>query len=88
MNKYAPGATQSDLAQLEDAIAADTTPFPPPQVNTANWNPVVQAMSTGIFFAGVGTVEHQVQQLLVRLADVAGDAAGRVGRGEDFGRPV
>jgi len=62
MNKYAPAATQSDLAQLEDAIAADTTPFPPPQVTTANWNPVVQAMSTGIFFAGVGTVEHQVQQ--------------------------
>jgi signal transduction histidine kinase len=62
MNKYAPAATQSDLAQLEDAIAADTTPFPPPQVTTANWDPVVQAMSTGIFFAGVGTVEHQVQQ--------------------------
>ena len=62
MSKYAPAATQSDLAQLEDAIAADTTPFPPPQVTTANWDPVVQAMSTGIFFAGVGTVEHQVQQ--------------------------
>src|SRR5450755_739061 len=62
MSKYAPAATQSDLAQLEDAIAADTTPFPPPQVTTANWDPVVQAMSTGIFSAGVGAVEHQVQQ--------------------------
>src|SRR5271165_2041069 len=58
MNTYAPTATQSALMQLEDAIAADSGPFPP--FTAAQWDPVVKAMSTGIFFAGVDTVEYQV----------------------------
>jgi hypothetical protein len=62
MNKYAPANIQTAMGQLEAAVAADTTPFPPPTVTTAVWDPVVKAMSTGIFFAGVNTVEYQVQQ--------------------------
>ncbi|MGO9783875.1 MAG: nitrate- and nitrite sensing domain-containing protein [Streptosporangiaceae bacterium] len=62
MNKYAPANVQAAMTQLEDAVAADTTPFPPRTVTTAVWNPAVKAMSTGIFFAGVNTVEYQVQQ--------------------------
>jgi signal transduction histidine kinase len=58
MNSYAPAATQSTMTQLENAVAADTTPFPP--FTAASWNPVVKAMSTGVFFAGVGSVRQQV----------------------------
>ncbi len=62
MNKYAPANIQTAMTQLEEAVAADITPFPPRTVTTAVWDPVVKAMSTGIFFAGVNTVEYQVQQ--------------------------
>ena len=59
MNTYAPATVQSSVAQLENAVAADATPFPP--FTAARWDPVVKAISTGIFFAGVDSVEHQVQ---------------------------
>ena len=60
MNHYAPPAVQSDLAQLENAIAADPTgPFPP--IKAAEWNPVVQREASGIYFGGVAAVRQQVQ---------------------------
>ncbi|HXP54295.1 MAG TPA: nitrate- and nitrite sensing domain-containing protein, partial [Streptosporangiaceae bacterium] len=59
LNKYAPATVQSGLTQLEDAVAADTTTTPP--FTTAQWNPVLKAMSSGIFFAGVDSVENQVK---------------------------
>jgi signal transduction histidine kinase len=59
LNKYAPATVQSSLTQLEDAVAADTTATPP--FTAAQWNPVLKAMSSGIFFAGVDSVENQVQ---------------------------
>jgi hypothetical protein len=60
LNHYAPPAVQSDLAQLENAIAADPTgPFPP--IKAAEWNPVVQREASGLFFGGVAAVRQQVQ---------------------------
>jgi signal transduction histidine kinase len=59
LNKYAPAAVQSSLTQLENAVAADSTTFPP--FTAASWDPVLKAMSAGIFSAGVNTVENQVQ---------------------------
>jgi len=60
MNRYAPPAVQSDLAQLENAIAADPTgSFPP--IKAAEWNPVVQREASGLFFGGVTAARQQVQ---------------------------
>jgi signal transduction histidine kinase len=59
LNKYAPASVQSSLTQLENAVAADSTTFPP--FTAASWDPVLKAMSSGIFFAGVNSVENQVQ---------------------------
>jgi hypothetical protein len=59
LNKYAPAAVQSSLTRLENAVAADTTAAPP--FTAAQWNPVLKAMSSGIFFGGVGSVENQVK---------------------------
>src|ERR1700760_2345091 len=59
LNKYPPASVQSSLTQLEDAVAADGTTFPP--FTTAQWDPVLKAMSSGIFFAGVDSVENQVK---------------------------
>jgi signal transduction histidine kinase len=59
LNKYAPASVQSSLTQLENAVAADTKTFPP--FTTASWDPVLKAMSAGIFSAGTAAVENQVQ---------------------------
>jgi signal transduction histidine kinase len=59
LNRYAPPATQSQLTKLEDAVAADTTRFPP--FTARQWDPVVGAVETGYVHAGVGTIEAQVQ---------------------------
>ena len=57
MNHYAPPIVQSDLAQLENAIAADPTgPFPP--IKAAEWNAVVQGEASGLFFGGVAAVRQ------------------------------
>jgi signal transduction histidine kinase len=59
LNQYAPPAMQSRLTTLEDAVAADPTPFPP--FTAARWDPVAKAVSTGYFHGGVGSAEDQVQ---------------------------
>jgi Nitrate and nitrite sensing/HAMP domain len=59
LNKYAPASVQSGLTQLENAVAADSTTFPP--FTAASWDPVLKAMSAGIFSAGTAAVENQVQ---------------------------
>jgi signal transduction histidine kinase len=58
LNSYAPPATQSRLTTLEDAVAADPTPFPP--FSAAQWDPVANAVSSGYFHGGVGSAETQV----------------------------
>ena len=58
LNSYAPPATQSRLTTLENAVAADPTPFPP--FTAARWDPVAKAVSTGYFHGGVGSIESQV----------------------------
>src|ERR1700761_2986646 len=60
MNKYAPSTVQNDMTKLEDAVGADTTPFPP--FKAAQWDPVVKAMTAGLFNAGVQASEFEVAQ--------------------------
>jgi signal transduction histidine kinase len=59
LNKYAPGPVQTDLTNLENAIAADTSAFPP--FTATQWDPVLKGMSSAIFFAGVDTVRNEVK---------------------------
>ena len=58
LNPSAPPATLAQLTGLEQAIAADTTPFPP--FTTAQWNPVATAVLKGYFDGGVATARQQV----------------------------
>ena len=91
VNHYAPPAVQSDLAQLENAIAADPTgPFPP--IKAAEWNPVVQREASGLFFGGVAAVRLQVQTRQHdhqrRLAAGGAGRRSRPARPDSFRRPV
>ena len=58
LNPSAPPATLAQLTSLEQAIAADSTPFPP--FTTAQWNPVATAVLKGYFDGGVATARQQV----------------------------
>ena len=58
LNASAPPATLAQLTGLEQAIAADTTPFPP--FTAAQWNPVATAVLNGYFAGGVDTARQQV----------------------------
>src|SRR6201995_3998884 len=60
MNKYAPARVQTAIAHLEAAVGADTTPSPP--FKAAQWDPVVKAMTAGLFNAGVQASEFEVAQ--------------------------
>jgi signal transduction histidine kinase len=60
MNKYAPASVQTAMGNLEAAVGADTTPFPPFQA--AQWDPAVKAMTAGMFNAGVQASEFEVSQ--------------------------
>jgi signal transduction histidine kinase len=60
MNKYAPASVQTAMGKLEAGVGADTTPFPPFQA--AQWDPVVKAMTAGMFNAGVQASEFEVAQ--------------------------
>ncbi|HEX4259282.1 MAG TPA: nitrate- and nitrite sensing domain-containing protein [Streptosporangiaceae bacterium] len=59
LNKYAPASVQNGLTTLENAIAADTSAFPP--FTATQWDPVLKGMSSAIFFAGVNSVENEVK---------------------------
>ena len=58
-NQFAPPATLAALTGLEQAVAADNTPFPP-QIVAAQWNPVAKAALAGYFAGGVDTARQQV----------------------------
>jgi signal transduction histidine kinase len=60
MNKYAPASVQTAMGNLEAAVGADTTPFPPFQA--AQWDPAIKAMTAGMFNAGVQASEFEVAQ--------------------------
>jgi signal transduction histidine kinase len=60
VNRYAPPATLAQLGQLEDAFAADTTPFPP--FTAAQWDPVANAALAGYFAGGVNVAHAQVHE--------------------------
>jgi signal transduction histidine kinase len=58
VSQYAPPTTLTQLSQLEDAFAADPTPFPP--FTAAQWDPVANAVLTGYFAGGVNVAHAQV----------------------------
>jgi signal transduction histidine kinase len=58
LSQYATPAALTGLTSLEQAIAADNTPFPP--FTAAQWNPVATAVLNGYFAGGVDTARQQV----------------------------
>jgi signal transduction histidine kinase len=60
MNKFAPASVQTAMGNLEAAVGADTSATPPFTAN--QWDPVIKAMTAGMFNAGVQASEFEVSQ--------------------------